>query len=400
MGTTSSGVAGSGRIADVATTDRDVPARVQRLLELAPRGLARAYLPDTGELAQTVRAVTGDGGTSLEAQGTNLRYAAIAALGLSRLDDAAQRSVLAGRTASDLVAAARQRARVSDDPGAVAITAWAAAEVSGVFADELFGRLRAIVSERATLPAVDISWTVTAAVAAAELGATEELMNDALLRLTSRHGPGGTYPHLLDVRPRRGWRRHVGSFADQVYPLQALARASRLTGNVQLLHAANRTAERICRLQGRDGQWWWWYDARTGEVVERFPVYSVHQHAMAPMVLLDLWEAGGTDHRAEVAKGLGWLDRHPEVPAELISDDAGLVWRKVGRREPRKAARALGAATTAVRPGWHLPGIDLLMPPTVIDRECRPYELGWLLYAWLPPRPVPEPAPSQEKHHG
>ena len=67
-------------------------------------------------------------------------------------------------------------------------------------------------------------------------------------------------------------------------------------------------------------------------MVEAFPVYSVHQHAMAPMVLLDLLEAGGNDHRAEVAAGLAWLDEHPEVSEELISDEAGLVWRKVGRR--------------------------------------------------------------------
>jgi hypothetical protein len=225
-------------------------------------------------------------------------------------------------------------------------------------------------------------------------------MNEAILRLTSRLGPGGTYPHLLDRRRRRSWRGHVGSFADQVYPLQALARAAALTGNRQLLHAANRTADRICQVQGEAGQWWWWYDARNGDVVEAFPVYSVHQHAMAPMVLLDLWEAGGHDHRAEVAAGLGWLDRHPEVAEELISDETGLVWRKVGRREPRKAARALAAATTGVRPGWHLPGVDRLMPPTLVDHECRPYELGWLLYAWLPNRSTADSTTPKEDVDG
>jgi len=106
---------------------------------------------------------------------------------------------------------------------------------------------------------------------------------------------------------------------------------------------------------------------------------------MPPMVLMDLWEAGGHDHRAEVAAGLGWLDQHPEVREDLISDEDSLVWRKVGRREPRKAARALAAASTRLRPGWQLPGVDRLMPATVVDHECRPYELGWLLYAWHAP---------------
>jgi hypothetical protein len=389
-----------GRVADVAALDPSVTARVERLVRLAPDGLTRAYLPVTVELAQTVRAVTSDGGTSLEAQGTNLRYAAMAALGLSRLGEEDQRAVLAGRTAADLVEAAVARARHTPDPGAIAITAWAAAEVTGTHTGELFDRLRRLLSTRAAMPTVDVAWTVTAAVAAAGLGNTADVMNDAILRLTSRLGPGGTYPHLLDPRQRWSWRRHVGSFADQVYPLQALARASVLTGNLQLLDAANRTADRICRLQGEAGQWWWWYDARTGNVVEAYPVYSVHQHAMAPMVLLDLWEAGGHDHRAEVAAGLGWLDRHPEVREELIVDEAGLVWRKVGRREPRKAARALNAATTGVHPAWHLPGVDRLMPPVLVDHECRPYELGWLLYAWLPARPTADEATTKEDVDG
>jgi len=71
------------------------------------------------------------------------------------------------------------------------------------------------------------------------------------------------------------------------------------------------------------------------------------------------------------------------VVEELVSPRFGLVWRKVGRREPPKAARAVHAATTSVRPGLHLPGLDRALPPVKVDHECRPYELGWLLYAWL-----------------
>jgi hypothetical protein len=61
------------------------------------------------------------------------------------------------------------------------------------------------------------------------------------------------------------------------------------------------------------------------------------------------------------------------------------VWRKVGRREPAKAARKLAAVTTSLRPGWHLPAIDAVLPPNQVDYECRPYELGWLVYAWGSP---------------
>jgi hypothetical protein len=376
-------IAGPARVADVGRVDAAVPDRVAELVGLAPRGLAAAYQPGSGEFAQTVRGTVVDGHRRIAAEGANLRYAAIAALGLHRLPEDEQRSVLHNQTAEAVVASALARAETSTDPGAVAVTAWAAAEVTGVRSASLFARLAAFLDGPAPLPAVDVSWMVTAAAAAAPYGETRDVLDRGRQLLIRHQGAEGLYPHLLAGRREAGWRGHVGSFADQVYPLQALARAAALTGDRYSLAAANRTAARICDLQGADGQWWWWYDARTGEVVERFPVYSVHQHAMAPMVLMDLFEAGGDDHRDEVALGLSWLWSPAEADLALIDAEAGLVWRKIGRREPRKAARALAAATTGVRPGWHLPGVDRLLPVGVVDHECRPYELGWLLYAWL-----------------
>ena len=374
-----------GRLAAIGDVDPEAPRLVQHLLSLATRGLATAYEPASGEFAQTVRGRAGGAGAHVQREGSNTRYDAMAALGLGRLSLRNQRRVLDGHTAAQLTEATVRRAEHSPDAGAVALAAWASAEVTGVAATPLLARLTELLMVDDPLPTVDTSWALTAAVASAGLADSEQLVWLAIARLLRHQGPGDTWPHLLPPSTMPRWRAHVGSFADQVYPLQALARASVLTGEATLLEAADHTADRLCALQGSAGQWWWHYDARDGSVVEPYPVYSVHQHAMAPMVLLDLLEAGGQDHRREVAAGLSWLDRHPEVVEELVSDRFGLVWRKVGRREPPKAARALGAATTSVRSGFHLP-LDRLLPPVVVDHECRPYELGWLLYAWLSPR--------------
>lgn len=380
------------RRAAVAAIDPVVFNQVDRLIALAPRGLERAHLPETGEFAQTLRPRSDESDDEVYPSGTNLRYAGMAALGLSRLPADQQRQVLAGRTAADVTDLAVARAAYDDDPGAVAMAAWAAIEVTGTVPRGLLGRLAGWLGDGRTLPTVDLSWLLTAAVGASTIdpatdGSTERLVSRAADRLLRTCGSGSLYPHLVpstrDSRPG-GWRAHVGSFADQVYPVQALARAAVLTGDPRLLAAADRTAARLCRLQGPDGQWWWHYDVRTGEVVERYPVYSVHQHAMAPMALLDLLDAGGGDHRGPIATGLRWLDTHPEVTEELVEDRLGVVWRKVGRREPRKAARALNAAVSSFSPHRRAPGLDRVLPPRVIDRECRPYELGWLLYAWLP----------------
>ena len=372
------------RVAAIRQVDADSCRQVVHLAHLAVRGLTASYDVASGEFAQTLRGIASTGGVHLQRQGTNLRYGGMAALGISRLPASVQHQVLAGRTADDVAHTIAELALRSEDPGAVAMAAWAYAEVTTAFPDRLLQRLREMLRDGRPLPTVDLSWLLTAAVVASDRGDTDDLVTGAASRLQRYCGPGGTYPHMLPPSHQSRWRAHVGSFADQVYPVQALARASVLTGDRTLLETADRTAARLCDLQGPGGQWWWHYDSRTGDVVEPYPVYSVHQHAMAPMVLLDLHEAGGSDRRPEIAAGLRWLDDHPEVVEELVSDRFGVVWRKVGRREPRKAARAMNAATSAISPGWRTPGVDRLFPPVVVDHECRPYELGWLLYAWLP----------------
>jgi hypothetical protein len=116
-------------------------------------------------------------------------------------------------------------------------------------------------------------------------------------------------------------------------------------------------------------------------------VYSVHQHAMGPMALLDLADAGGEAYLDAIRRGLRWLAGPPERrsgrPDPLVLDEPPITWRKVARADHRKIVRGLRAASTRIVPGARVAALDRVYPPGVVDHECRPYELGWLLYAWL-----------------
>ena len=59
---------------------------VDRLVDLAVLGLRAMYVPETQEFVQTVRGLSGPAGPHLAPEGRNLRYAAIAALGLALAD--------------------------------------------------------------------------------------------------------------------------------------------------------------------------------------------------------------------------------------------------------------------------------------------------------------------------
>jgi hypothetical protein len=382
----------------IARRDPASAAMLRRMLRLAAANLAQAQVG--GEFAFTLRAARGaGGGTRLQPEGTSLRYAVIAALGLMRLPESGSREVLGGEHCEDLVGRLAKRLDDLTDRGDVALICWAAAQSGHSELPHALDRLRELdrpygldrrrgvdrqrEHDRADDPldVVSAAWVLTALVAARSRADTERHLEFSRCRLlAARHE---VFPHLIGgAQP--WYRSHLGSFADQVYPVQALARLHASGDDPQALAVAERVAAAICRAQGVAGQWWWHYDARTGDVVEGYPVYSVHQYAMAPMALFDLAEAGGRDHSDAVCRGLRWLASRPETSEDMISDDPPVIWRKVARGDQKKVVRGAAAAVTRIRRGARLPGVDLLFRPGAVDHECRPYELGWLLYAWLP----------------
>lgn len=352
------------------------------MVEMSQQALPHMYVADEHAHVQTVRRDVARPGELVQ-YGRNLRYSAIVALGAAQLTEPQQQALFAGADVAQLIRALEKRGADAADLGAAALVGWATAEVLAEVPESVFDRISRDVKAGQPQPTVDYAWALTALLSARSLGEFDALAELAAERLLAAQGANGIFPHRLPRETLGRLRAHVGCYADQVYPIQALARYYAATGDARALAAANACAQQIVDLQGPAGQWWWHYDVRNGRVVEGYPVYSVHQHAMGPMALFDLQEAGGTDHGDAIARGLSWLDTHPETDSELLDPTTGAIWRKVGRREPRKAMRSVRAATTALSPGLRLGLLDRVLPPGVIDYECRPYEQGWLLYAWL-----------------
>jgi hypothetical protein len=366
------------RIGLLARHDPYCAELAAELVGLAAPVLAVGYLG--GEFAFTLRADGAGPGAALRAEGTSVRYTAIAALGLRHESRSRQRAVLAGDDCDHLLGLVCKRLDELTDRGDVALLCWAAAEAQHSELPHALDRLRRLDQPDDPLDVVAAAWIVTALAAARPLADVEPHLAAARRRLMSARR--AVFPHVIGGAPAR-YRSHVGSFADQIYPVQALARLHASGDDPAALAVADELAGVMCREQGEHGQWWWHYDARSGTAIEGYPVYSVHQHAMAPMGLLDLADAGGDCHLAAICRGLRWEAAPPETPQRLIDLDRPVIWRKVARRDPRKLVRGLAAAHSAIRPGKPAPGLHRIFPPNAVDRECRPYELGWLLYAWL-----------------
>ena len=264
---------------------------------------------------------------------------------------------------------------------------WAAAEGGHADLDHALQRLAALDQPERPVDVVSAAWVVSALAAARPLADVERHLAAARQRLLAARGPA-VYPHTTG--PDTPWyRAHVGSFADQVYPIQALARLHRSADDPEALAVAGTVAGAICSAQGAGGQWWWHYDSRTGAVVEGYPVYSVHQHAMGPMALLDLADAGGDGHLDAIRRGLRWLAGPPEAGGLAARQPS---WSSMSRRSPGARWRApiparssagCGPRPPGSSPGRRVAALDRVYPPGVVDHECRPYELGWMLYTWL-----------------
>ena len=349
------------------------------LRELAISGLRRMYSAPDGLFGFRVR--RGAGGR-LVLEGVSWRYTAIALIGLAAEPESTQASVLGGesiaRVSDRLACNVHGMNRVGD----VALTLWACARSGYKARQRLVDRLVELEPDRAPMPTVELAWTLSAACAEQDSSIAGLRTRVARRLMAAFDKRSAMFPHVIG-EGATALRAHVACFADLVYPVHALAWYAALTRDGAAAAVAMTAGRAICARQGDAGQWWWHYDRRTGDVIERYPVYAVHQDSMAPMALFALSDLGAHDVEAHVDAGLRWLARSPELRGgTLVDDEAEIIWRKVARREPGKTSRTLQALASRSSERRRVPGLDAVFPPRAIDYEDRPYHLGWVLYAW------------------
>lgn len=313
-------------------------------------------------------------GRRVVGDGLSIRYSAIALLGLNGLDEELPALPLSERhrIARELLARGAHAGL-----GDAALIAWAASGYGDL--DAVWRRLAALAPVNAVHPTIEVAWSLAALILRPPAGyevLTSQIAEHLMAFCDQR---SGLFPHLLGGR---GARSHVASFADQVYPIHALSLYAQARGDDRALAIATHAAQTICERQGADGQWWWHYDVRTGAVIEGYPVYAIHQDAMAPLALRALSAAGGPRLQAHLDRGLAWLACAPELNGgSLVDGELEMVWRKVARHEPRKASRSIQAVASRLT-GRRASFVDAWFPPGRIDYEDRPYHWGWLLNAW------------------
>jgi hypothetical protein len=351
---------------------------VKDYVQLAVEGLPQMFDQNSGLFCNSFKKIDG----RFVQEGRSPRYTMMTLLGLDQLERAGGQSPLPIQPVLDGLLGQLDWVDCIGDLG---LLLWVCAALAAERLPEIGKRLEistalARYEGGKTGNTMELAWFLTGLchwglARPEQLSGLRELASATYLKIRDNQGAQGIFAHMArtgSLRGRiRGW---IGTFADQVYPIYAFAKYADAYHIEQAAQEAVACAHAICQAQGPLGQWCWHYDSTNGRLVAGYPVFSVHQHAMGPMALFALQETTGTDFGPWIYKGLEWVAAN-ELHVDMRDSAAKLIWRCIGRpRWKRSLDTLFGRAVKPVSNGS--PGQFRIL------HECRPYELGWLLFAF------------------
>jgi len=368
-----------------APATEDLRARLGALAELSLEALPPMFDAESGLFCQKTVA----DGELLSNRGSNVHYTATTTVGILRQPDRDPESVFPLGRALD---ALHNAVDTATPPGLLAEIVWAMALAEdprgAPLVQELVRREDFAGCDSAALGNVVNGLAIAAEAYPQKSGPSIESCRRWAAELLGRFSPAADLfgPISRPTGVRSGLLRRLTSFAAQVYPLHGLAAYYRVSGEAPA-PALARVAGRIVDAQGPLGQWWWLYSTKGKAILEGYPVYSVHQDGMAFMALLPLEALGVGSYREPLALGLDWLSDRNELSTDLVRRDPPIVFRNI-QRVGSDADAMFGIShrnlakvvARSLRPRMDRPDTD--PGPLEVLHECRPYHLGWVLYAY------------------
>ena len=186
-----------------------------------------------------------------------------------------------------------------------------------------------------------------------------------------------------------GPRRRFSSFATQTYLTLASYCYGDLSSDERAIEIANASTRKLIGLQGPNGEWPWFFDAQTGRVLDFYEVYSVHQYGMAPAFLEWAERYGEAQARDALIKGFHWVFGQNQLQVPMLIQEQQLSIRSQVRKGELRTTT--WRAVRAIRNSVLGLNATLTAPENLtLRRECRSYELGWILWSFGRRQDLPE----------
>jgi hypothetical protein len=363
------------------------------------KGLENMYHPDEKLFCHRI---TQGSNAKMKQERVSLRYTAIALIGLYEARRRGYENRIDLSLTMERLTGIALNMDSFDGYGDLSLILWANLLSEKRYFEDIWSKAKEICKsfyiEDNTFPSMETAWLLIALCHLYEISdfklEVKKLISIVYKRLINNFHPSTS----LFSFQNRVWRKNLvkmkiysslGSFASQIYPIMALSIYSKTFDNDEAKDIAIRCADKICSLQGEKGQWWWIYNVEKGNVAEKYPVYSVHQDAMAPMALFALQDVmGSKKFEDNIYKGLTWLFGINELGENLVDFENNIIWRAIQRKEWGKTTSFglgllghLNMKMSAFTKGHNFGFILDRITKLKILRESRPYHLGWLLLA-------------------
>jgi len=352
--------------------------RLSPLVGYALDGLRRCWMPERGRYSHRYSFDREPANESIP--GSDIFYSLNILLGFSRVADEVIRAEI---DAGDLYERCCRAAETT--PLRIygyGMALWAGAALGISPPAPLVDRIRTLLTDepaQVRMTAQDLAMLISGVVAQSRAGSDWRPDAERLIAsLRDRyHDPASG----LFYNQASGYRRSFSSFASQVYSVLSLYQYGEVFGQDWAIRLASETAATLIALQGRRGEWGWFYYVPQRRIVDFYEVYSVHQHGMAPAFLHHAVQHGVAGAREALVRGFNWLFGDNEMGISMLRPAERMFYRSQVRRGEldrpwRRAVR--GVANAAL----HRADAVERHAGLVLRRECRSYELGWILWSW------------------
>jgi hypothetical protein len=222
----------------------------------------------------------------------------------------------------------------------------------------------------------DIAWLLWGAATAARAGipGAEAAAHELFERMLADYVDPGTGLPRHSLRP---YRRGIVSFGSLVYFLRALHETAETFGDERAERLFREGVASAIAMQGPRGEWPWMIDVARGRAFDRYPVFSVHQDSMSILFLRPALAQGLPGVASAIERSVRWVHGENELGLRFYLEEPDFfAYRAIERNEGLTKARRYAR--------WLARRRDAGVPPDQlrVNRECRSYHLGWILYAW------------------
>jgi len=230
------------------------------------------------------------------------------------------------------------------------------------------------------LPLQEVAWILSGMAAYARHAKSNDAADAA--RTLFRHISDKYADHAsgLACADDSSARRRFVSFGGTAYFVKSLYDYHDAFGDEEARARARASTLRVIALQGPRGEWPWFIDARRATVLDWYQVYTVHQSSMSMLFLLPALDAGLEEARSAIERSYRWIFGENELHAPMAQREPFFTYRSIRRKQKWERARRYGRSLALS--AFHARAAHADPSTLTVNRECRSYELGWILYCW------------------